>query len=158
MACSRWSSVWIPMLNFLLNNPSWHLRFFQAKMPLNLYFQAKMPLNLAFADPNYLDVATKKRVTDEVNLEVYISYFCICPPNWKCYELRLKVAFTNPGDVAPFWHCFSWALKFPACIYFLWNFNYIVCCGHCVSSWSTAVEVTVVILWLGLNENVKCCC
>ena len=42
----------------LLNNPSWHLRF----------FQAKMPLNLAFADPNYLDVATKKRVTDEVNI------------------------------------------------------------------------------------------
>ena len=31
------------------------------------YFQAKMPLNLAF-DPNYLDVATKKRVTDEVNI------------------------------------------------------------------------------------------
>ena len=76
--------------------------FFQAKMPLNLYFQAKMPLNLAFADPNYLDVATKKRVADEVNLEVYISYFCICPPNWKCYELRLRMAFTNPGDVAPF--------------------------------------------------------
>ena len=32
------------------------------------FFQAKMPLNLAFADPNYLDVATKKRVTDEVNI------------------------------------------------------------------------------------------
>ena len=32
-----------------------------------------MPLSLAFADPNYLDVATKQRVTEEVKIEV--DYF-----------------------------------------------------------------------------------
>ena len=37
-----------------------------------------MPLSLAFADPNYLDIATKQRVTEEVkikmnNLELYIG-------------------------------------------------------------------------------------
>ena len=58
MACSRWSSVWIPILNLFVEQSI--LKF--------AYFQAKMPLNLAFADPNYLDVATKKRVTDEVNI------------------------------------------------------------------------------------------
>ena len=33
-----------------------------------------MPLNLAFSDPNYLDIATKQRVTEEVNIEPYIGW------------------------------------------------------------------------------------
>ena len=33
-----------------------------------------MPLNLAFSDPNYLDVTTKQRVTEEVNIESYIGW------------------------------------------------------------------------------------